>query len=125
MPWYRDIRNEGIDIRVQNVFSENFEDVDDFIKEFITGEGTTIVLCDGGNKVGEFNILSNFIKEGDYILAHDYAENLEVFNEKIKNKIWNWLEISYSNISESCDRNNLINYKKEEFEHVVWTCWKK
>jgi cephalosporin hydroxylase len=125
MPWYKDIRKENIDIKIQNVFSENFDDVDDFIKEFVGGEGTTIVLCDGGNKVGEFNVLSNFLKNGDYILAHDYAEDTDSFNEKIKNKIWNWHEISYGNISESCERNNLINYKKDEFEQVVWTCWKK
>jgi hypothetical protein len=45
-------------------------------------------------------------------LAHDYAENKEVFESKILNKIWNWHEIADSDISEACEENNLKSMKK-------------
>ena len=81
-----------------------------------------MVLCDGGNKVGEFNLLSNYIKEGDFIMAHDYADNRENFDTNFNRKIWNWHEIQDSDINESCLRNNLKSYNKEIFDSVVWVC---
>jgi hypothetical protein len=58
-------------------------------------------------------------------MAHDYSENREIFEEKINGKIWNWFEISNDDINKSCIDNNLIIYKKEIFENVVWTCRQK
>jgi hypothetical protein len=124
-PWYNDIINMNIDVRIENIFSNDFKDLDSEVINYINGEGTTIVLCDGGWKIGEFNLISKFIKPNDYILAHDYAENIEVFNEKINGKIWNWFEISDSDISQSTIDNNLIIYKKDTFENVDWTGRKK
>ena len=58
-------------------------------------------------------------------MAHDYAENKEVFESKILNKIWNWHEIADSDISEASEENNLKIYEKDTFENVVWTCRRK
>ena len=123
--WYPDIRAKGIDVRVENVFGENHQEVKQEVIDFIKQEGKTIVLCDGGNKIGEFNILSNFIKSDDFIMAHDYAENSEIFQEKINRKLWNWFEISNNDIESSCIANELEYYNKEVFESVVWTCRRK
>ena len=124
-PWYDSIRERGVDLRVENIFAENFVDIDKEVKEYIKQEGITIVLCDGGWKIGEFNVLSKYIKSGDYIMAHDYAENKEVFEERIKDKIWNWHEISDSDVSQATIENNLEIYDKDTFENVVWTCRRK
>jgi hypothetical protein len=121
-PWYDDIIKSGVDIRVENIFTENFVDMDNEVKEFISQEGITIVLCDGGWKVGEFNLISNYIKDGDFILAHDYAENKEIFENKINGKIWNWFEIQESDIFECSKKNNLTFFGKEIFESVAWVC---
>jgi len=121
-PWYKDIINMGVDIRVENIFLDGFEGMDEEVINYIQGDGITIVLCDGGWKIGEFNLISKYIKSGDFILAHDYAENKEVFESKINGKIWNWHEIQDSDISEASDKNNLLIYNKETFENVVWTC---
>lgn len=123
--WYKDIIAKGIDIKVENVFSHNYDSVHSKVIDFIQTEGVTLVLCDGGYKIGEFNILSKYLKPGDFIMAHDYAENKEIFEEKINGKIWNWFEISNENINQSCIDYNLIEYEKEIFENVVWTCRKK
>lgn len=121
-PWYKDIINMGVDIRVQNIFSEGFEGMDEEVINYIQGDGLTIVLCDGGWKIGEFNLISKHIKNNDFILAHDYSENKEKFELNINNKIWNWHEISESDIKDACIINNLNDYNREVFESVVWVC---
>jgi hypothetical protein len=120
--WYDDFVKKGINVRVENIFSDDYTEVKQEVIDFIKSDGTTIILCDGGNKKKEFEILSKFMKDGDYILAHDYCENREIFEEKIKGKIWDWLEISNEDIINSCNENNLKYYKKDFFESVVWTC---
>lgn len=123
--WYDDIIKLGIDIRVENIFTEGFADFDEEVKKYIKQDGTTIVLCDGGWKIGEFNVISKYIKNNDFILAHDYAENKEVFEKKILNKIWNWHEIQKSDIQNSIDSNNLVEFLPEIFSNVVWGCFIK
>lgn len=122
MSWYDDMIKDGIDVRVENIFVGDFESMDEEVIQYIQQEGLTIVLCDGGYKKGEFNLISNYIKEGDFILAHDYAENREIFEEKINKKIWNWHELSYGDVKNAVDRNGLVYYNKETFENVVWLC---
>jgi uncharacterized UPF0146 family protein len=121
-PWYKDMIDLGIDVIVEDIFDFKTSSVKKGVIDFIQKDGITIVLCDGGYKIGEFNLLSNYLKVGDFILAHDYAENKENFEEKIKLKIWNWHEIQFSDIKEACEKNNLDNFQKEIFENVVWTC---
>lgn len=124
-PWYKDIIDTGVNLQIRNIFGENFSSVEQSVIDFIQDSGTTIVLCDGGYKIGEFNILSNYLKSGDFIMAHDYSENREKFESEINRKKWNWFEISNDNIKDSCVKNNLEYYKKETFENVVWTCRQK
>ncbi len=124
-PWYSDIKKEGVDLRVENVFNSSYSEVKQEVIDFIKGEGVTIVLCDGGSKIDEFKLLSNYIKIGDFIMAHDYAPNQEIFQSEVNLKLWNWHEISDLDIQKACDRNNLINYQPELFNKAVWTCRKK
>ena len=66
-----------------------------------------LVLCDGGNKIDEFNLFSNHLKTNDVIMAHDFALNKDVFDKNIKGKVWDYLECSQSQIEGSIKRNNL------------------
>tara|TARA_B110000285_G_C15110837_1_gene611014 strand:+ start:1003 stop:1629 length:627 start_codon:yes stop_codon:yes gene_type:complete len=121
-------RNEtvsGIQYSNQNIFNDNWSTADQDAVSFIQGDGVTVVLCDGGWKVGEFNILSNYIKPGDFILGHDYAENEEIFQQSINKVIWNWHELKLSDVSPAIERNNLTEYKKEIFSNAAWLCTKK
>jgi predicted O-methyltransferase YrrM len=120
--WYNEMRSNGIDLKIENVFKENYTEVKQEVIDYIKEDGTTLILCDGGNKVGEFNLLSNYIKRGDIIMAHDYAENELVFKNKIYMKKWNWHEISDKDIQDACIKNNLISYNKNIFDDVVWVC---
>jgi hypothetical protein len=123
-PQYLHQHKKNIDIRVKNIFNHQYNELieKEEIIDFIAQDGPTIVLCDGGSKINEFNILSHHIKKGDVIMAHDYSKDYEYFEQNIKNKIWNWCEITESHIQVSSQINNLVPYMEDEFASVVWDC---
>ena len=90
--------------------------------DFIQSDGITIVLCDGGWKIGEFNLLSDYIKSGDFILAHDFSNSREIYENEIKNKIWNWCEITEDDIKDAVNKHNLKSYNQGLFSQAVWVC---
>lgn len=116
------LREFGVDARIENIFDDDYKTIPQEVIDFIRGDGITIVLCDGARKIEEFKLLSEFIKEGDFILAHDYSSNLEYYQEHIYQKIWVWFEIRDSDIEEVVQKYNLKPYKPEEFQQVVWVC---
>ena len=124
---YDELLQNGIDVNIENVFlrDSNEKNVINPILEFIKQDGVSLVLCDGGNKINEFNILSNHIKPGDFIMAHDYAKDRQFFNEHINKKVWNWLEITFDDIKDSVTTNNLVKYEKVNFDMGVWACFQK
>lgn len=121
-PWYEEMRNNGVDVRTENIFDEDYTKLKDEVIKFINEEGTTLILCDGGNKIKEFNLLSSLMKKGDYIMAHDYAEDRNYFDNHVYKKLWNWHEISDIDIEEACVQNNLEFFDKEIFDKIVWVC---
>jgi hypothetical protein len=116
------LKLHNVDVRKDNVFNGDYTEVQESIINYIQQDGTTIVLCDGGYKIGEFNLLSNYIKVNDFIMAHDYASTSEYFEEKINKKLWNWHEIEDVNIQDAVIRNNLKPYMKNIFDDAVWVC---
>jgi cephalosporin hydroxylase len=121
-PWYNQMIEKGIDVRVENIFNEDWSGVKQEVVDFVQQDGLTIVLCDGGWKIGEFKIFSKLIKNGDYILAHDYSISKEIYELDIKDKIWNWCEITESDIQESVIENNLKSFEEDKFSQAVWVC---
>jgi cephalosporin hydroxylase len=119
---YEFIRNNGIDVRVKNVFFEGYASAEQELIDLIVEDGVCLVLCDGGHKISEFNLLSKYIKNGDIIMAHDYASNQQYFKENIEYKYWNWLEISDNDIEDAVVSNNLHSYMQNEFNQAVWVC---
>jgi len=117
---------KNIDCRVKNIFNQQYSDLDSNyeqeIKDYINAAGPTIVLCDGGSKKNEFNILSKFLKSGDIIMAHDYAPNNDYFETYNKGKVWNWCEIMDEDVSDACKKYNLQPYMSDDFAKVVWLC---
>ena len=120
--WYSEMIEDGIDVRVEDIFNGDFSSLNDEVIKFIQSDGVTIILCDGGYKIGEFNLLSDYLKVGDFIMAHDYAYDDNIFVRDIQNKVWNWCEIKESDISEASVRNNLSNFSQNIFDNVAWVC---
>jgi len=121
-PWYSQMVEKGIDVRVENIFNEDWSGVKQEVVDFVQQDGLTIVLCDGGWKIGEFKIFSKLIKSCDYILAHDYSVSKEIYESEIKDKIWNWCEITESDIEQSVIEHNLKSYNQDKFSQAVWVC---
>lgn len=117
-------KGADIEIKVENAFNHQYSELENGneIIEFITSEGTTLVLCDGGSKKNEFRILSNLIKEGDVIMAHDFSPNEKYFIDNMLEKKWNWMEIQDSDIDQSVIVNNLKPHMSELFLDVAWVC---
>ena len=118
--------DEGVKINYLNIFKEQVKDwnclevKDEWVSIF--DETPKLVLCDGGTKKGEFNGLSKYLKPGDVIMLHDYSTSEESFNTL---KVWNWFEVQYSDIKDSCEKYNLQPFMHEEFLNVAWGCFIK
>lgn len=101
-PYHEEMEKFDINMRKMDVFQD-----EERLGKEIASEGVTILLCDGGNKIKEFNMFSKYLKSGDVILAHDYAPDYEFYTRHIQGKIWNACEITYPNIQESVETYNL------------------
>jgi tRNA A58 N-methylase Trm61 len=115
----------NLELSKENLFGGGNEFVlerKDLIEPYIQSEGLTIVLCDGGNKIKEFNQISQLLKHGDIIMAHDYCESYEMFLSEYKDKIWNWCEIQEKDIENACVSEGLENFMKNDFNKIVWVC---
>jgi cephalosporin hydroxylase len=102
-PNYKDLfKRLDIDFRKKDIFANENE-----IAEEIKKEDITILFCDGGDKIKEFNIFSKYLKKGDVILAHDYAQDDEFYKNYCQNNIWSFYEINYASIKDAVEKNNL------------------
>lgn len=119
--------NLSIDVQTKNLFSYSYlewknEDTKKEIADFINTGSPTMVLCDGGCKRCEFNLIAPLLRNGDAILAHDYAPNPEIFEENIKGKIWDWMEIQDKNIASVTESCGLKPYHQEMMQNAAWLC---
>lgn len=117
------LETRKIDSILQNIFIPDTMTLqDETCVDYIQSEGTSLIICDGGNKALEFNILSKYLKSGDIIMAHDYAYSREFFDNAVGSRKWDFCEIVESDIQQSSILNNLTNIMEEEFVPVGWCC---
>jgi len=83
-------------------------------------EGQTLILCDGGNKVGEFLTFAPLLKVGDVIMAHDYAPDSAFYDERVRGQYWEWLEITDADIESAL--TGLARYAEVPFWKAAWFC---
>lgn len=124
---YVEERFKNVEFIIDDIFIHSYYDLKDEkrenVKDFIQQEGSTIILCDGGSKKNEFRILSEYLKPGDIIMAHDYSPNEEYFNSVTRPQgVWGWQEISDNDVRESMEKFNLKFYMFETFRDAAWLC---
>lgn len=126
-PYYKGLRSHNVEVNIENIFDHAYLNLvkPEMIVPYIQEEGITIVFCDGGHKVGEFNSIAPHIKTGDFILAHDYIDTWDNFQTNYRDKIWNWCEVEEKYIEKVSIEQGLEFYNKEEFDKIVWVCKKK
>lgn len=108
-----------------HILDERDSEYESTVVNLLKQGGKCLLLCDGGNKREEFNKYSAYLKPGDVVMAHDYCTDSLTFENEIKNKIWNWHEISLSDIQDCITSNNLSEYNKIDFKYAVWACYIK
>jgi hypothetical protein len=118
--------NFNVELYLENIFDINYNLIKpELIIPFIQQSGTTLVFCDGGNKAKEFNVLSEYLKIGDIIMAHDYIDTRENYLNNFEGKIWSAHEIGEPDIEKCCKTYNLIPFHQDLFQNIVWACRKK
>lgn len=106
-----------------DIFSEEGKSL---ISKFLKDSKLKVcVLCDGGNKIEEFNYFSQFIKQGDFIMAHDYSHNSDNVDGLTYECSWGWQEINYTDISQAVLQNSLQMNTEIRFPEVAWACYQK
>ena len=121
------VKDRLVEVFTKNIFDKSYKHFADYhaekeITKFIQQDGCTLVLCDGGCKKCEYNILAPLLKNQDVIMAHDYCPNKDYFNQHMKDKIWDWCEIEDSDIQEVSDKYNLIPFHQEKLLTIGWNC---
>jgi len=105
----------GVDRRVQDIFEKQGE-----IEDMIGEEGTTLLLCDNGNKVREVNVFANALKIGDVIMAHDYhtvmTQDPRIIGEDTV------CEICYDQIADVCFNCSVVEIMNGIFVPAMWFC---
>jgi hypothetical protein len=114
----------GIEVKIVNIFGENEVNNQEAL-EILNSNGKKLIMCDGGNKAAEFNTLSQYMKSGDFIMGHDYSKSSTFFNEHIRGKVWDWLELQESQISEVCSKYGLVDHQSDLFQSIAWVCKRK
>jgi cephalosporin hydroxylase len=115
-----DIRHKQYNFNRAKFIQKDCFKVEKEIAKQIQKEGITILFCDGGNKIKEFNTFAKYLKTGDIILAHDYIEDETTFNNYFKNKLWNWHETSLAPILNTIKEEGLKDILPEYFSKAVW-----
>jgi hypothetical protein len=114
-----------VDVITKNLFNDDYSNFKNGhtkkeLYDFINRSGTTVVLCDGGCKVCEFNLIAPLLKNKDIIMAHDYAPNISYFEKYMKDKIWNWMEIKDEDVHTISQTYNLKPYKQDIMQSIAW-----
>jgi len=114
-----------MDFRVADCFDEKTHEE---IKGLIQKEGTTLMICDGGDKTREFNVFSDYLKSGDVIILHDYKDESQEALFMEAREYWQWphlFECSYESVKEAVQRNGLEKFYYDKFLFYFWGCFIK
>lgn len=94
-PLHAKLREVGIATHLKDVFEPAHTAE---LHDMIRAPGRLLLLCDGGNKVREFNEFAGSLKPDDVIMAHDYCADRSNYFPKMQ-RIWPWWEISWPEIA--------------------------
>ena len=84
-----------------------------FIVDRISCSSKCFILCDGGNKIKEFNTFSKLLDTGDVIGAHDWIDETDPEYSPL---YWGWLETH----SKDLDFTGLKEFMPEWFYPSAW-----
>lgn len=120
------LKKFNVDFRIENIFQET--KVEEytlkpyFLDYLLSVPSPVMILCDGGNKIGEFNAFAKVLRVGDILMAHDFSYEEEFFTA---HSYWGWMEIQEKDIIGSMRKFHLSYYKMNIWSKLAWVCTKK
>ena len=90
-----------------------------YLQPFINQKGTTLVLCDGFEKIKQYNTFVKMIKTNDVIAVYDYFPTKEYFKKEIEGKTWNWCMITDYDMASSNSKYKMENIYTE-MNDIFW-----
>lgn len=84
------------------------------IRQLMESPGLTYLLCDGGNKIREFNTFAKYLKPGDVIAAHDFLTDY-----------WYCGEFSLEAVEDTVSAYKLKRWMPEMFALAGWAAFVK
>lgn len=120
MPLHASLREAGVNVVHGDVFSDQHrKDMQDSLRAC----GRVLLLCDGGNKVREFNEFAEFLKRDDVIMAHDYSADRESYESRTCAK-WPWWEIRWEDVEQTAASQGLV-IADASSEEALWLSMRK
>ncbi len=110
------------------------EDNIEGIRRLIRNGGSVLLLCDGGNKKLELELYGSSLKNGDFVMLHDWAQDEEAFERNKREGVWFSWETRWENgqfgnqrfgIGELCAQHGIEPVYTDEFDKVAWFCGRK
>lgn len=95
------------------------------IRQLIGAPGRTLLICDGGDKIKEFELYAPFLKQGDYVLVHDYAKDTAEAAKKKAAGIWGFHESNLAALQPTISSANVQEVFEEEFYDAAFFCGRK
>ena len=111
-----------VDFRKKSIFTYEGEKE---VSKIIKTPGISVLFCDNGQKIKEFNNYARYLKSGDYILAHDYCFSRTKFFDEVKDRSWNSVEITYQDIEGTVKEHGLAPFMQDEWNKAAWGCFRK
>ncbi len=108
----------------------NIED----LRSLIRSSGSVLLLCDGGCKKRELDLYGEALKNGDFVMLHDWAYDDVAFDRNKREGIWMSHETKWEDgigegqqfgIKALCERYGIHQVYAEEFDKVAWFCGQK
>ncbi len=84
-----------------------------------------MLLCDGGNKVAEYEAFRGLLKPKDIILAHDWTYALNARQENDGNLYWAWSEFDYKledRLHDAMQLNFEYPWYAKQLAKAAWFC---
>lgn len=101
------------------------QNVIDTIRQIISSPGRTLLICDGGDKIKEFELYAPFLKQGDFVLVHDYSVDAAEAAIKKAAGIWAFHESNLAALQPTITSANVVQVYEEEFSDAAFFCGRK
>lgn len=112
-------------LKVHIVVDDVWKHVEE-IARLVQSPGTSYVLCDGGNKIREFQTFAPHLKIGDVIAAHDYDAVHEIDpSVPMSSRPWQWSEIRPRDVADVVTQCGLKPWLQDIFDVAGWLVYRK